>query len=173
MWCALLAGPVLPTSGTTPEPDSAIVSVMDRDDILDRLEHITIGAVSLTTRALTQAAPGVELTFPQWRVLFILGTQTDGARISEVAARVGVTVPATSRLLRRLQRRGLVALATDDADRRATRARLTATGQGVRIAILQFRRDALRLIAASIAAGGRDDLRVAIEALAAEFDEFG
>lgn len=60
--------------------------------------------------------------------------------MSEVARRIGVTLPATSRQLRRLERRGLVSLRPDQRDRRAARVRLTADGLATRAAILAFRR---------------------------------
>ncbi len=133
---------------------------------------MTVGAVGLTTRALAHAAPSVELTFQQWRALLILGEDPNGARVGEVASRVGVTLPATSRLLRRLERRGLAVLATDDADRRATRARLTEAGASVRRDILAYRRAALRGIADGIADADRRALEGVIDALAAGFEPF-
>jgi DNA-binding MarR family transcriptional regulator len=120
---------------------------MHSRDTIRALERIVIGAVGLTTRSLAQAAPGTELTFPQWRAILILGEGPDGARVGEVAAREGVTLPATGRLLRRLERRGFVTLSTDETDRRATRARLTDRGREVRKAIMAYRRAALRRIA--------------------------
>lgn len=141
------------------------------------LERIARGAVAVTTRALTDAAPGEDVTFPQWRVLLLLGEEPDGMRLSEVARRVGVTQPATSRLLDRLAHRGLVAFADDPLDRRATRAGLTVAGRDVRGAILAHRQEALRGIAEAV---GRARTRsgpeapapldVLLEALAAEFD---
>jgi len=149
---------------------------MDTAKLADNLEVVVIGAVGLTARALAEAAPGYDLTFPQWRALLVIGANDDGARVGEVAGRVGVTLPATSRLLRRLARRGLLDLATDPADRRATRARLTSRGEEVRAAILAYRRVALREMAAGIASSERGDpgavegLAVAVAALA---DAFG
>ena len=71
--------------------------------------------------------------------MLILGEGSNGATVSEVANRVGVTVPATSRQLRRLERRHLVVLARDEDDRRAARARLTLEGIATRDAILAAR----------------------------------
>lgn len=104
------------------------------------LERIVLAGVGLTTRALAEASPGLDVTFPQWRVLVVLGEEPEGATVSEVAGRIGVTVPATSRQLRRLARRGLVEIGPDARDRRAARARLTEGGAEVRKAILDFRR---------------------------------
>jgi DNA-binding MarR family transcriptional regulator len=133
---------------------------------------IAVGAVGLTTRALARADTGFELTFPQWRALLVLGETEDGARIGEVATRVGVTLPATSRLLRRLERRGLTALAIDAQDRRATRARLTLRGLAVRRSILDHRRAALREIAATLSEPDLRDLATGLRTIAAELERF-
>ena len=140
--------------------------------LTDDLERIAVGAVGLTTRALSQADMGFELTFPQWRALLVLGEQADGARIGEVAARVGGTLPATSRLLRRLERRGLTALSVDELDRRATRARLTDHGRTVRETILAHRRAALRQIAAGLPQSEQRRLTGGLRAIADELDRF-
>jgi DNA-binding MarR family transcriptional regulator len=141
-------------------------------DLADVLERITVGAVGVTTRALTEATPGFEMTFPQWRALLILGAEPDGARVSEVAGRVGVTLPATGRLLRRLERRGLLDLATDPDDRRATRARLTAAGRATRDAILAYRERVLTEVAHAANAEGHRDLAGVLVAIAALLEPY-
>lgn len=108
--------------------------------LADLLERIVLAGVAITTRALTEASPGFDLTFPQWRALLVVGERPDGTTVSEVARRIGVTLPATSRQLRRLERRGLVSLRRDERDRRAARVQLTAAGLATRGAILAFRR---------------------------------
>ena len=155
-----------PTQGT------ATANVAAADVLAADLERIVVGAVGLTTRALAMADTGFELTFPQWRALLVLGEGDDGARIGEVAARVGVTLPATSRLLRRLERRGLTAFAPDELDRRATRARLTLRGRGVREAILEDRRAALREIAGTLSTSEGLDLAAGLRAIALQLEQF-
>lgn len=142
------------------------------DAIADDLERIVVGAVGLTTRALAIADGGSELTFPQWRALLVVGEQGDGARISEVAARVGVTLPATGRLLRRLERRGLTSLSMDQLDRRATRARLTDRGYTIRETILARRRSALREIVEGLPNPEQRRLETGLRAIAASFERF-
>jgi DNA-binding MarR family transcriptional regulator len=154
-----------PTAG--PRRTSAAAEGLAAD-----LERIAVGAVGLTTRALAEADAGFELTFPQWRVLLVLGEDPDGARVGAVASRVGVTVPATSRLLRRLERRGLTALSVDDQDRRATRARLTDRGRRVRTAIVDHRRAALLELVSSLQQPDRLDLRAGLRAIAAGLERF-
>jgi DNA-binding MarR family transcriptional regulator len=155
-----------------PAPDASAKHLAVVDALAADLERIAVGAVSLTTRALAEADTGFELTFPQWRALLVLGEGDDGARIGEVSARVGVTLPATSRLLRRLERRGLVALAVDQQDRRATRARLTDRGRAVREAILAHRRAALREVASAVPEPVLLSLADGIRAIAIEFTRF-
>ena len=117
-----------------------MLSAMVRRSSADLLERIIVAGVAITTRALSEARPALDLTFPQWRAMIVVGERPDGARVSEVAAGVGVTLPATSRLLRRLAARGLVEISGDELDRRASRARLTPAGQSARDAIVAYRR---------------------------------
>ena len=116
------------------------MTIVTEPAIADSLERVIIAGVALTTVAISRAQPGMDLTFPQWRVIVVLGTTEGGMRIGEVARRVGVTLPATSRQLRRLERRGLVAVARDERDRRAALASLTPDGLAVRAAILAYRK---------------------------------
>ena len=140
--------------------------------LADSIELIVVGAVGLTSRALVQAAPDMELTFPQWRALVIVGASDDGVRVGAVAERIGITPPATGRLLQRLRQRGLITLSTDADDRRATIARLTDLGAQTRSAIVAYRQDALRSLAQGIAPHEREGFERAAAAIAASFARF-
>ncbi len=118
--------------------------------IVDALERIVFAGVALTTRALSEARADLDLTLAQWRVLVVLGGTEDGATISQVAGRIGVTLPATSRQLRRLERRGLVEVGRDQLDRRATRVRLTPLGRSARDDVISFRRRKIAQVAAAL-----------------------
>jgi DNA-binding MarR family transcriptional regulator len=113
---------------------------MTDPSVAESLERIIFAGVAMTTVAIASARPGFDLTFPQWRVVVILGGSPDGLRISEVARQVGVTLPATSRQLRRLQRRGLITVTRDERDRRATLVRLTADGLRARESVIASRK---------------------------------
>jgi DNA-binding MarR family transcriptional regulator len=123
---------------------------MQQDDLTGLLDRLVLAGVAITSRALTEALPDLELTFPQWRVLLVVGEEAEGATVSEVSNRVGVTVPATSRQLRRLAGRGLLEIRRDDRDRRAARARLTSRGVAVRDAILAYRRARIGEVAGAL-----------------------
>jgi DNA-binding MarR family transcriptional regulator len=114
------------------------------------LERLVGAGVAITSRALIEAAPGLDLTFPQWRTLVVVGGAPAGMTVTEVATRLGVTVPATSRQLHRLARRGLLQLRQDEHDRRAVRVGLTALGLRARDDILAFRRDRISELAANV-----------------------
>jgi DNA-binding MarR family transcriptional regulator len=135
--------------------------------VAESLERIIFAGVALTTVAFSHSQPEVELTFPQWRVLVVLGAASDGVRIAEVARLVGVTLPATSRQLRRLERRGLVTVQPDARDRRASLASLTPEGLAARAAIIEYRRERIEAVAASFEANPelRRDLERIAEAL--------
>ena len=71
-----------------------------------------------------------ELTQPQYNVLRILrGAGAAGLPCGEVGERMVSREPDVTRLLDRMEQRGLVARARDAADRRVVTARITADGQ--------------------------------------------
>jgi DNA-binding MarR family transcriptional regulator len=131
---------------------------------LDSLESIIMAGVALTTEALADATHDTELTLPMWRVLVVLGSTEEGATVSEVARRIRVTVPATSRQLQRLAKRGLVSLSVDDHDRRAMRARLTTAGVEFREHVMASRRQRLRVALAPLVVSPTTEHDVAVVA---------
>lgn len=136
-------------------------------EVVDALERIVIAGVAMTNAALSEARSGFDLTFPQWRVLVVLGRHPDGLGVRDISRRIAVTLPATGRQLHRLAERGLLCLEPDPRDRRVTRARLTEAGLAARASIMAARR---RRIAAAVADGpaGADfarDLRRLADAL--------
>jgi len=129
------------------------------------VERVILGGVAITARALDGEAE--DLTFAQWRVLTILGEQAADSHVRRLGERVGVSAPSASRLLRRLEDRGLIELERDLRDRRFMRVRLTLAGQAVRDRVLDRRR-----LLIEEALGGGDgqmpaDLPGAIRALGA------
>ncbi len=112
-----------------------------RDDAaVQAIELVARATVGLTTRALAETTPELNLSLLQWRALLIIGDDPAGLRVGEVGDGVGVPLPAASRLVGRLQRRGLVRLERDADDGRAMRVRLTLAGSATRLAVLDRRR---------------------------------
>ena len=131
------------------------------DEAVDALEAIVMAGLAITTEVLASGDAG-DLTLPMWRVLVVLGGEADGATISEVARRIRVTVPATSRQLRRLAGKGLVSLGVDERDHRAVRARLSDRGIALREDVMRRRRERLAqaLGTAELSSAVGQDLRL-------------
>jgi DNA-binding MarR family transcriptional regulator len=124
----------------------------DQERLVSAVERIVSAGVGLTAVALTGTAEAAELTLPQWRALVLVGG-SPGSRIGELATSLGVSLPSASRLVRRMERSGLVLTARDEIDRRATNVVLTDRGRVVVSAVRTCRRAAL---AAALATIGTD-----------------
>jgi DNA-binding MarR family transcriptional regulator len=111
---------------------------------LEALDKVIVAAVGITTVALAQADGVGDLTFPQWRVLVVVGERPAGVRVSEIAKRIGASSPSASRLIRRMERAGMVSTERDETDRRATLVRLTEAGARVRALVIDRRRRLVR-----------------------------
>jgi DNA-binding MarR family transcriptional regulator len=129
--------------------------------LVEALEGLVVGAVGLTTVALAEFAPAADLTLPQWRALLVV-SRADGVRVGEVGERVGMALPSASRLVRRLERRGLVTTARDETDRRGTIVRPTAAGLQLWRSMVGYRRqliaDLLDALPAPLPADLADEL---------------
>lgn len=109
------------------------------EGLTSALERIVYGGVAITNLALAETA--LEITLPQWRVLVVVGESPEGAAVSEIATRIGAAVSPASKLVTRLERRGLLSTAKDTVDRRVTRVRLTDAGATLRAHVLDCRRE--------------------------------
>jgi len=107
---------------------------------VEAIELVARATVDVTTRALAEATHGLDLSLLQWRALLIVGDDPAGSRVGQVGDGVGVPLPAASRLVQRLQRRGLVHVERDPDDGRAMRVRLTHAGSHARSTVLARRR---------------------------------
>ncbi len=115
---------------------------------VEALERLLVGGIGLTALAVAEEAEAVDLTLAQWRAL-VIAAETDGVRVGELAYRLGVKVPSASRLVRRLERRGLVTAVRDEDDRRATIVRPSPTGRTIRDSVVSRRRRLIATAAAS------------------------
>lgn len=109
-------------------------------EIVEALQRVIVAGVALTASTLARSGSSPDLTFPQWRVLVVLGEQPEGRSVRQISRLIGVTLPATGRQLRRLEGRGLLTLQPDLLDRRVTRARLSDEGAARLAAIIADRR---------------------------------
>lgn len=106
---------------------------------LDALERSAFAAVAITANALADVA-GTELTFLGWRTLVVLGEAPEPLRLSDLAERLRLSRPSASKLVRRLERRGLVELGPNPSDGRGLLVRLAVEGERIRAAVVGRRR---------------------------------
>ena len=85
-------------------------------------------AQATLAREFTEAEVWGELGPSEYGVLYALSDAPDGRRITELLADVLLTQPGMSRLVARLENRGLVERIDDPDDGRACRVRLTEAG---------------------------------------------
>ncbi|RKQ93276.1 DNA-binding MarR family transcriptional regulator [Solirubrobacter pauli] len=85
-------------------------------------------AQSTVVRELTAADVWDGVSPSEYDVLYALSKAPDGLRISELMGDMLLTQGGVSRLVARLEDRGLVERVADPADGRASRIRLTAAG---------------------------------------------
>ena len=111
---------------------------MPRDQVTILFERLAMSMVAATTRAI--AASGEDLTFTQWRALVVIGERSGGVALSELADRIAASLSPTSRLVRRMARRGWLELSKGDADRRVTVVRATEAGLALRATVFEARR---------------------------------
>jgi DNA-binding MarR family transcriptional regulator len=100
---------------------------MAGDEIVRALEALVIHGGTMTSRAL-QAHPETSgLSVTQYR-LFVHVVTGDGLRVGELARRIGARPQTTTRLVQRLEARGLIATKRGSEDRRLVLVRATPTG---------------------------------------------
>ncbi len=122
---------------------------MRRDDQISRI----IDLKRQISRALHGATPEplsrLDLTVAQMRILYLLGREGEAA-VGQIAERLGVAQPSTTRTLDRLVRQELVECFRHPSDRRVSLHRLAPAGQGLLDQLQQGRRArleaALRLL---------------------------
>jgi DNA-binding MarR family transcriptional regulator len=109
------------------------------------IERLLTAGIGITALAIDQVDHAADLTLPQWRVLVITSGATDGLRVGELAAHLGVSVPSASRIVRRVESKGLVTATRPDHDRRATIVRATRVGRELVDAVVGRRREVIGL----------------------------
>jgi DNA-binding MarR family transcriptional regulator len=120
-------------------PDPLAHDVEQNDPLAQAIERLLKAGVGITAVAIDATDTAADLTLAQWRALVIV-TEGHGVRVGKLAKRLGVAVPSASRLVRRMEDRGLLTAKRDHEDRRATVVRSTPAGNRVLRAVLGRRR---------------------------------
>ena len=147
---------------TNPTPGVDVLAVIG-----DSLELLIFGAIGLTTFALADASAS-DLTLAQWRALVVIG-RDPGIRVGVLGSRIGMSLPSTSRMVRRLERAGHVTTERDSSDRRATLVHATDAGRRTRNAVIKRRRELMNSAMAGYGSRLPTDLAQGLAALARAF----
>lgn len=112
------------------------------------------------------------LSHPQYNVLRILaGAGPEGLPCGEVGARLITREPDVTRLLNRMEARGLIRRGRSSEDRRVIRAYITPTGAGLLHSLEKPVRDATRGALASLGAAKLDQLTALLEEVRIQMEE--
>ena len=124
----------------------------------------TVPAVMRFIRAQMRRHRGPELSVPHFRTLLFL-SRNGGASLSTLAEFLGLSLPATSRLVEGLVRRNFVARRIPRGNRRLVALSLRACGQRTVCAARQATERRLAEVVAALPAGERATIQRALRML--------
>lgn len=140
-------------------------TVMGSEELIERFSHAAERISMQMRSASDQSWPDIELTMPQLRTLVLLyrGPQ----RMGEIAAALGISLPATTNMIVRLEGKGLVERVHDQGDRRVVLCHLTPEGCGQSEALWNVHRQRIAAIADILTTGEMTQVVEAMELLSA------
>jgi DNA-binding MarR family transcriptional regulator len=113
----------------------------------------------------------LDLTHSQCRMLALLGEDQDAEySLKDLAAGIGISLPAVSRGIENLLQRGYVERREDAEDRRMKRVSITGAGLEIYQAMYGAKYEAIREFAATLSATEAEQLSAALEPIVARPD---
>jgi DNA-binding MarR family transcriptional regulator len=131
---------------------------------------LAVSRVLVATSASSIEASPVEITLNQYRALVVLATQSP-IRMVDLARELHLSASSATRLVERLERKGLVARSMSETSRRAIDLRLEPAGEELVARVMAERRRLLSELLADVPGRRRDAMRRAFEDLAGVADE--
>ncbi len=130
-----------------------------------RLLELLNALGSTTFRQMVwQRLSELDLTFAQSQVLFHVNDHP-GCPMGDVAKAFGVTLPAVTHIVDRLEQKGFAARGAMPGDRRVTTLELTAAGRTLARELDSTRTRAMEAILARVSAAERRQILTGVEAL--------
>jgi DNA-binding MarR family transcriptional regulator len=133
----------------------------DTERLLDLLN--ALGSTTFR-QLLWQKSASLDLTYAQSQVLFYVGDHP-GCHMGDVAKAFGVTLPAVTHTVDRLEEKQLLSRADDPGDRRAWVLELTRKGTALAHELQAIRMRGLQRVVARMAADARQQVIAGLEAL--------
>ena len=127
-----------------------------------------VRTTELLSRAVTQLFKGRDLSPAQYNVLRILRGSPDGLTCGEIANRMITRDPDITRLLDRMEKRGLISRGREERDRRVVLTRISANGLDLLAGLDQPVRDMHRRLLGHLGAERLATLRELLEACRSE-----
>lgn len=119
---------------------------------------------SIFRQLLWQKSSDLDLTYAQSQVLFRLA-EHPGSHMGDVAKAFGVTLPAVTHIVDRLEEKGLVTRGDHPADRRVYVLDLTSAGKALVEELEAIRRRGMERVLARMSAEDRRRVLTGLEAL--------
>lgn len=141
---------------------------MGAEELIERLSRASERISMQMRSASIQDWPDIELTMPQLRTLVLLSHGPQ--RMGEIAAALGISLPATTNMIVRLEGKGLVERVHDRDDRRVVRCHLTPEGRAQSEALWNVKRQQIGAIADILTPTEMATVVAAMELLAAAVD---
>jgi DNA-binding MarR family transcriptional regulator len=130
-------------------------------ELLELWMHLTRGSSQQMFAVLGELGLGMT----QMKTLLMLDDCLDEVSVNDLAQRLGLSLPATSRTIDGLLRRGFLSRHEDTVDRRVKRVRLTGEGQDIVRQINVARLQGIEAFATSLSAPQRTRLMAALRDL--------
>jgi DNA-binding MarR family transcriptional regulator len=142
-------------------PAPARNTVRDTERLLELLN--ALGSTTFR-QLLWQKSSALDLTYAQSQVLFYVG-DNPGCRMGDVGKAFGVTLPAVTHIVDRLEQKQFVQRAADPADRRAYVLELTRRGAELAAELLAVRMSGLERVVARLTPAQREHVIDGLQAL--------
>jgi DNA-binding MarR family transcriptional regulator len=130
-------------------------------ELLDLWSHLLRGSSQQMFAVLGE----LDLTLTQMKTLGMLDACVDEVSVKELSERLGLSLPATSRTVDGLLRRGFLSRHEDQEDRRIKRVRLTDAGRDIVQRLNTARLQGLEAYATSLSDEQRTTLMAALRDL--------
>lgn len=114
----------------------------------------------------------VELSYPQILILYAL-LEKEAATITELSRSMKVTQGVVSRMVDRLEEKGMVERSRDQDDRRVVTVRLSAAGRRHALSMIDLHLDSLKQQLLNIPAKDRDTFLEVLKSIDQELDRGG
>ncbi|HEY3065739.1 MAG TPA: MarR family transcriptional regulator [Methylomirabilota bacterium] len=131
----------------------------DSERLLDLLN--TLGTTTFR-QLLWQKSSRLDLTYAQSQVLFYVG-EHPRCHMGDVAKAFGVTLPAVTHIVDRLEEKGFIVRADDPADRRVYVLEPTSKGMAIAQELQAVRMRGLERVVATMAADDRQQVLKGLE----------